>query len=51
VRESCDTLACIPQTSAVESLNVSNAAAVALYEISRGLTRERSSSGQVGDTD
>lgn len=35
IRESCDTLACIPQTSAVESLNVSNAAAVALYEISR----------------
>jgi 23S rRNA (guanosine2251-2'-O)-methyltransferase len=36
VRESCDTLACIPQMRSVESLNVSNAAAVALYEISRG---------------
>jgi len=35
VRESCDTIASIPQTRAVESLNVSNAAAVALYEISR----------------
>jgi 23S rRNA (guanosine2251-2'-O)-methyltransferase len=35
VRESCDTLASIPQSSVVESLNVSNAAAVALYEITR----------------
>ena len=35
VRESCDTLTSIPQTNSVESLNVSNAAAVALYEICR----------------
>lgn len=35
VRESCDALARIPQTGAVESLNVSNAAAVALYELAR----------------
>lgn len=35
VAESCDALARIPQTSAVESLNVSNAAAVALYELTR----------------
>lgn len=35
VRESCDALARIPQTGAVESLNVSNAAAVALYELTR----------------
>ena len=30
-REHCDALARLPITSAVESLNVSNAAAVALY--------------------
>ena len=35
VAESCDTLAHIPHSDAVESLNVSNAAAVALYEIAR----------------
>ena len=35
VAESCDTLAQIPQSDAVESLNVSNAAAVALYEVTR----------------
>ena len=34
-RERCDSLASIPITSAVESLNASVAAAVALYEISR----------------
>lgn len=35
VRERCDTSAVIPIASATESLNVSNAAAVALYEIKR----------------
>lgn len=35
VREACDAMARIPQTGAVESLNVSNAAAVALYELNR----------------
>lgn len=35
VGETCDALARIPQSAAVESLNVSNAAAVALYEIMR----------------
>jgi 23S rRNA (guanosine2251-2'-O)-methyltransferase len=34
-REHCDLLVRLPQTDAVESLNVSNAAAVALYEIVR----------------
>ena len=33
-REHCDALACLPITDAVESLNVSNAAAVALYAAS-----------------
>jgi 23S rRNA (guanosine2251-2'-O)-methyltransferase len=32
----CDILARLPMTDAVESLNVSNAAAVALYEVTRG---------------
>ncbi len=35
VRENCDVLAAIPIGSAVESLNASVAAAIALYEISR----------------
>lgn len=35
-REACDTLARIPISSEVESLNVSNAAAIALYELTRG---------------
>ena len=35
VRENCDVLVNIPISSAVESLNASVAAAVALYEISR----------------
>ncbi len=34
-REHCDLLVRLPQTDAVESLNVSNAAAVALYELAR----------------
>jgi 23S rRNA (guanosine2251-2'-O)-methyltransferase len=34
-RERCDLLVKLPQTDAVESLNVSNAAAVALYEMFR----------------
>jgi 23S rRNA (guanosine2251-2'-O)-methyltransferase len=34
-RERCDLLVKLPQTDAVESLNVSNAAAVALYELFR----------------
>jgi 23S rRNA (guanosine2251-2'-O)-methyltransferase len=36
VREHCDAAAVIPIDKAMESLNVSNAAAVALYEIRRG---------------
>jgi len=35
VRESCDTAAFIPMDGAMESLNVSNAAAIALYELRR----------------
>lgn len=35
IGETCDALVRIPQTGQVESLNVSNAAAVALYEITR----------------
>jgi 23S rRNA (guanosine2251-2'-O)-methyltransferase len=36
VREHCDAAAFIPIATAMESLNVSNAAAVALYELRRG---------------
>ena len=36
VRENCDVSAYVPIDSAMESLNVSNAAAIALYEIRRG---------------
>jgi 23S rRNA (guanosine2251-2'-O)-methyltransferase len=38
VREHCDVSAHIPVSSAIGSLNVSNAAAIALYEISRSRT-------------
>jgi 23S rRNA (guanosine2251-2'-O)-methyltransferase len=37
-REQCDLLVRLPQTDLVESLNVSNAAAVALYELAREKT-------------
>lgn len=36
VRETCDVSAHVPIAAAMESLNVSNAAAVALYEMTRG---------------
>jgi 23S rRNA (guanosine2251-2'-O)-methyltransferase len=36
VRERCDVAAYVPMNSDMESLNVSNAAAVALYELQRG---------------
>jgi 23S rRNA (guanosine2251-2'-O)-methyltransferase len=36
VREHCDTAAFIPIEADMESLNVSNATAVALYELKRG---------------
>jgi len=51
VRESCDTLARIPQSGAVESLNVSNAAAVALYEITRGFFAASPAPLRAADTD
>jgi 23S rRNA (guanosine2251-2'-O)-methyltransferase len=35
VRERCDTTAAIPIAAGMESLNVSNAAAIALYEVRR----------------
>jgi 23S rRNA (guanosine2251-2'-O)-methyltransferase len=38
VRERCDTAAHIPMNNAMQSLNVSNAAAIAFYEIARGTT-------------
>lgn len=34
-RDTCDALACLPTTGPIGSLNVSNAAAVALYELAR----------------
>ena len=37
VRQSCDMLARIPITDFTESLNISNAAAIALYEYKRAL--------------
>ena len=37
-REKCDRLVRVPITGAVESLNLSNAAAIALYELARGRT-------------
>lgn len=36
VRENCDAAAFVPINSAMESLNVSNAAAIAMYELRRG---------------
>jgi 23S rRNA (guanosine2251-2'-O)-methyltransferase len=36
VRENCDAVAFVPIDTAMESLNVSNAAAIALYELRRG---------------
>ncbi len=41
VRESCDFLVRIPMTPAMESLNLSNAAAIAFYEAFRAHCRER----------
>jgi 23S rRNA (guanosine2251-2'-O)-methyltransferase len=35
-REACDVMARLPTGGAISSLNVSNAAAVALYELRRG---------------
>ena len=38
VAKACDAIASIPITSAMESLNASNAAAIAFYECARGNT-------------
>jgi 23S rRNA (guanosine2251-2'-O)-methyltransferase len=46
LKNACDRLISIPQTNAVASLNVSNAAAVIFYEISKAL-RAKSLSGSV----
>ena len=40
VREHCEASALIPISKAMESLNVSNAAAIALYELRRLASRE-----------
>ncbi|MEQ9449112.1 MAG: 23S rRNA (guanosine(2251)-2'-O)-methyltransferase RlmB [Rhodospirillaceae bacterium] len=42
VREHCDHMAVLPMSGEMESLNVSNAAAVALYEKARQSSREKS---------
>jgi 23S rRNA (guanosine2251-2'-O)-methyltransferase len=39
VRERCDTAAWIPTVGAIDSLNVSNAAAIAFYELRRATTK------------
>jgi 23S rRNA (guanosine2251-2'-O)-methyltransferase len=46
VRERCDAAAFIPMKAAMESLNVSVAAAIALYELS-GRAAQRNPSGDL----